>query len=91
MRWTQRQMEFRDRLNRLLEEYVDAVGPQFSGDGVESIELGNPVLDCWLLGTRWEDLDDQTGGGAVVRLDSGVGGLAAYGLAHTLVDMIRES
>lgn len=88
--YTPRQLEFRDRLSSLIEEYADAIGPDFPGHQ-ETVNLGNPVLDCWLIGMRWVDLDDHAGAGAVVRFDSGLNAMTGYGMAHTLVDMLRDS
>lgn len=84
--YSPRQMEFRNRLSALLDDYADAIGPQFDGIGDAS---GHCLSAGWMLLASWSDMAD--GEDYTVKFDSGIRGVHRRGLLDTAMQMERES
>lgn len=78
---TPNQMSAQDRIDALLQELTDLIGPAFDGENDDDPDVSNPVLDGWVLVCAWQDLD--TDEGFTTRLGSrGLRAATRSGLLH---------
>ena len=89
-------LEMRRRVHEVLSEFPDVVSDYIDVAENGSGKPRSPVLESWVMVVRWIDLDpdleeDPEGGaGWHTMLHSGCNHPTRYGLAHGLVDMLRN-
>lgn len=86
---TPRQVEFREKLSRLIVEHTDIIGPPFDGslDDEDRVDMEMPANLGWVLVAEWADAATADTAPVVIIGHSGLRWVERLGLLTAAIDM----